>query len=30
MIRRARARGFVPYVSTIGLDRVSLLTLSPP
>jgi hypothetical protein len=29
LIRRARARGFVPYVSTIGLDSVSLLTLSP-
>ena len=30
MIRRSRARGFIPYVSTIGLDRVSLLTLSSP
>ena len=29
LIRRSRARGFVPYVSTIGLDRVSVHTLSP-
>jgi polysaccharide biosynthesis protein PelA len=29
LIRRARARGFVPYVSTIGLDRVSTHTLRP-
>ena len=29
LIRRARARGFVPYVCTIGLDRVDLHTLSP-
>jgi hypothetical protein len=29
MIRRARARGFVPYVSTIGLDQVSTHTLAP-
>ena len=28
-IRLARARGFIPYVSTIGLDRVSTYTLSP-
>ena len=29
LIRRARARGFVPYVSTIGLDQVSTHTLRP-
>jgi hypothetical protein len=29
LIRLARARGFVPYVSTIGLDRVSTDTLRP-
>lgn len=29
LIRRARARGFVPYVSTIGLDQVSTHTLGP-
>jgi len=29
LIRRSRARGFVPYVSTIGLDRVSTHTLRP-
>ncbi|HEY7434730.1 MAG TPA: endo alpha-1,4 polygalactosaminidase [Methylomirabilota bacterium] len=29
LIRRARARGFVPYVSTIGLDQVSTHTLAP-
>ena len=29
IIRRARARGFVPYVSTIGLDQVSTYTLGP-
>ncbi len=29
LIRLARARGFVPYVSTIGLDQVSIDTLSP-
>lgn len=29
LIRRARARGFVPYVCTIGLDRVDLHTLAP-
>ncbi len=28
-IRLARSRGFIPYVSTIGLDRVSSYTLSP-
>jgi uncharacterized protein (TIGR01370 family) len=28
LIRRARARGFVPYVSTIGLDQVSTHTLA--
>ncbi len=28
-IRLARARGFIPYVSTIGLDRVSTYTLMP-
>ena len=27
LIRRARGRGFVPYVSTIGLDRVDIHTL---
>ena len=29
LIRRSRARGFVPYVSTIGLDQVSTQTLGP-
>ena len=29
LIRRSRARGFVPYVSTIGLDQVSTHTLAP-
>jgi polysaccharide biosynthesis protein PelA len=29
LIRRSRARGFVPYVSTIGLDQVSTHTLGP-
>jgi polysaccharide biosynthesis protein PelA len=29
LIHRARARGFVPYVSTIGLDQVSTQTLGP-
>jgi endo-alpha-1,4-polygalactosaminidase (GH114 family) len=29
LIRRARARGFVPYVSTIALDQVSTHTLGP-
>ncbi|HEX5528176.1 MAG TPA: hypothetical protein VFZ82_01375, partial [Methylomirabilota bacterium] len=29
LIRRARARGFVPYVSSIGLDQVSTDTLRP-
>jgi len=29
LIRRSRARGFVPYVSTIGLDQVSTHTLVP-
>jgi polysaccharide biosynthesis protein PelA len=29
LIRRSRARGFIPYVSTIGLDRVSTHTLAP-
>jgi uncharacterized protein (TIGR01370 family) len=29
LIRRSRELGFVPYVSTIGLDRVSTHTLSP-
>ncbi len=28
-IRRSRARGFIPYVSTIGLDQVSTHTLAP-
>jgi hypothetical protein len=28
LIRRSRARGFVPYVSTIGLDQVSTHTLA--
>ena len=29
LIRRSRARGFIPYVSTIGLDQVSIHTLAP-
>lgn len=29
LIRRSRARGFIPYVSTIGLDKVSTHTLAP-
>jgi hypothetical protein len=29
LIRRSRARGFIPYVSTIGLDQVSTHTLAP-
>ncbi len=29
LIRRSRARGFIPYVSTIELDRVSTHTLAP-
>jgi hypothetical protein len=29
LIRRARAHGFIPYVSTIELDRVSTHTLAP-
>jgi hypothetical protein len=29
LIRRARDRGFIPYVSTIGLDQVSTHTLAP-
>jgi polysaccharide biosynthesis protein PelA len=29
IIRRSRARGFVPYVSTIGLDQVFTYTLGP-
>ncbi len=29
LIRRSRARGFVPYISTIGLDQVSTHTLVP-
>ncbi|MGH7367984.1 MAG: endo alpha-1,4 polygalactosaminidase [Candidatus Rokuibacteriota bacterium] len=29
LIRRSRGRGFVPYVSTIGLDRVHTHTLGP-
>jgi hypothetical protein len=29
LIRRSRARGFVPYLSTIGLDQVSTRTLGP-
>jgi hypothetical protein len=29
LIRRSRARGFVPYVSTIGLEQVSTDTLGP-
>jgi len=28
LIRRSRARGFIPYVSTIGLDQVSTYTLA--
>jgi len=29
LIQRSRARGFIPYVSTIGLDQVSTHTLAP-
>ena len=29
LIRRSRARGFVPYLATIGLDQVSTRTLAP-
>ena len=29
LIQRSRARGFIPYVSTIGLDQVSTHTLVP-
>ena len=29
LIQRSRARGFIPYVSTIGLDQVSTHTLTP-